>query len=481
MTADKTPDMPTYRRRYRLLLPVLMVSLCSCAEFTDQPLDATTTVSQLEAHDLNNPELGAFIGGVLGEKLAWPVTSWDVDSLTLAAIYFHPDMAIIRAQAQGQTAAEITAAQRPNPTLNTTPSYLTHLATTAMPWYAVSNLNIPIETAGKRGYRMDKAAHLATAAQLKIGDNAWLVRSRLRQAMLEMYIATEAEQLLQRLLTHQQAIHARLSQQVAVGELSRLELGRSQLVVQQMQLNLSTGQKRSAESRIMLANAIGLSPTALNNITLDFSLFAQPPTLNDLPIANLRTLALQQRADVLAALAEYDAAQSALQLEIANQYPNIQANPGYAWEVGENLWSLGTTLALPLWHQNQGLIAEAEARRQELAVRFQALQLRIISDIDKARAGLNPVQNKWQDVQKQIAAQQENVHIITTQLKVGETDPLAVLTVEQESMMVQRARLDILLENWQALHALEDSLRYPLTSTLTAAVIANAAPGKPAP
>lgn len=122
----------------------------------------------------------------------------------------------------------------------------------------------------------------------------------------------------------------------------------------------------------MLAAAIGVPAAALSEIELDFTKLSKPPALAGIPVSNLKETALRERPDVLAAMADYAAAQSALQLEIANQYPNIQANPAYAWEMGEHRWSLGvTTLSVPILRQNQGPIAEAEAKRRELAINGQ--------------------------------------------------------------------------------------------------------------
>ncbi|MCA9498931.1 MAG: hypothetical protein MRJ67_03985 [Nitrospirales bacterium] len=80
-------------------------------------------------------------------------------------------------------------------------------------------------------------------------------------------------------------------------------------------------------------------------------------------VQNLKEIALGEHPDVLAALANYEITQSALQLEIANQYPDIQANPGYAWNLGEHRWTLGEILPVPIFHHNQDLIAKTEAAR----------------------------------------------------------------------------------------------------------------------
>ena len=69
------------------------------------------------------------------------------------------------------------------------------------------------------------------------------------------------------------------------------------------------------------------------------------------------------------ALADYAASQSALQLEIAKQYPDLHLGPGYELDQTDNKWSLGISLDLPILNHNQGPVAEAhgEPRRRRRA------------------------------------------------------------------------------------------------------------------
>jgi len=458
-----------------LLLALLSLSLTGCARFEDRPLNPVDSAARIEARALSSVGLRDYIDSVLANKTGQPPKTWDIDRLTLAAIYYHPDLALARAQAETMDAAITTAGQRPNPSITVTPTWVRNLATAAVPWIAAGAISIPIETAGKRGFRIAKTERLSDAARLRVADTAWLVCGRLRLAMLEVYAAQEAEHLLQQQLTIQQAMTERLEQQMTVGEIPRLEVIRSHLALNQLQLNVSAAQKRNAESRVLLATAVGVPADALAGIEFDFSKLAQLPDLDLIPVGQLRETALQKRPDVLAALADYAAAQSALQLEIANQYPNIQANPGYAWEMGEHRWTLGATMPLPILHQNQGPIAKAEAKRRELAVRFEALQMRILGDIDRTHAGLGAVLAKWADAEKQMRLQQENLQSAQALFQVGETDPLALLGAKLERAAAERARLDVLVEAQQALNALEDTLRYPIASTLTATLISDSA------
>ncbi|MGZ4990311.1 MAG: TolC family protein [Methylobacter sp.] len=464
---------------YLTLITLLSLTLDACANFEDKPLNAGDSATGIETRTLSDAGLRGFIDSVIGSKSGRLSEVWDIDRLTLAAIYYHPDLALARAQAESMDAAVITAAQRPNPNINISPTWISNLATTVAPWIIASYVSIPIETAGKRGFRIDKSEHMIDAARLRIADTAWLIRGRLRLAMLEVYAAREAERLLQQQLAIQQSISERLEQQLVVGEITRPEVIRSHLALNQQKLNLSAAQKRSAESRVLLASSIGIPVSALAKIEFDFTRLARPADLNLVPIAELRETALRKRPDVLASLADYAAAQSALQLEIANQYPNIQANPGYTWEVGEHRWLLGATaLSVPILHQNQGPIAEAVAKRHELAVRFEALQLRILGDIDRVHAGLAAVHSKWSAAEQQMQIQQQNLHSAVTLFKAGETDHLALLGAELENAVAERVRLDVLVETQQTLNKLEDTLRYPIASTLTAASISDSATRK---
>jgi outer membrane protein, heavy metal efflux system len=457
--------------RYGLLktiaLALTIALVGACARFEDRPLTAAHNKSQIEARSLHDPALLQFVDHMLGVDPLRPgelTRKWDLDRLTLAAVYLHPDLQVVRAQAAGADAATITAAQRPNPSLTLTPTWVRNLAGTAVPLVAASVFSIPLETAGKRDYRMDRAAQSATAARWRVVDTAWQLRGRLRQALLEVHAAQEIARVQQRELTIQRELTQRLEQQRLVGEIAQFDVSRARLILNQTELLLSSTHKREAESHSALAAALGLRVTALAGIDPDLSDMAVATELPTLAITTLRDTALRERPDVQAALADYAASQSALQLEVANQYPNVQLNPGYMWELGEHRWSLGAMLPLPLLHQNQGAIAEAEARRCEMAARFDALQTRILGDIDRVALGLNAVRDKGALVQRQLATAHDNLRTIQALFHAGEADRLGVLSAELEVRVSERARLDVLIETQQAVNALEDALRTPIAS-----------------
>jgi hypothetical protein len=82
---------------------------------------------------------------------------------------------------------------------------------------------------------------------------------------------------------------------------------------------------------------------------------------------------------------------------------------------------------------------------------------------------------KWDDAERQIHIQQENLKTIQALTKIGETDQLALLGAQLEAAVAERARLDVLVETQQTLNVLEDTLRIPLASSLSTALIADSA------
>ena len=173
----------------------------------------------------------------------------------------------------------------------------------------------------------------------------------------------------------------------------------------------------------------------------------------------VRRQAILNRADVRGALAEYAASQSALQLEIAKQYPDLHLGPGYELDQTDNKWSLGVFLDLPVLNHNQGPVAEAKARRAVAAAHFLTVQTTAIAGIESALADYQAALQQratatalWNDLKKRLDA----VH---AQAQTGEVDPLAVAGAEVEFNAGAQNRLDALVKAQQALGQLEDAVQ----------------------
>lgn len=444
-------------RAFLYLFLILMFG--GCAHYVPHSLEPTQTLGRIESRSLIDPSLRAFIERSMPEMAKeWPPPSWNFTNLTLAAFYFHPDLDVARAQLVGTKAAGVTAGQRPNPNLSVSPQYNT---TTKIPspWIVTPNLDIPIETAGKRGYRLAQAAHLSDAARFNLAATAWQVRSRVRKSLLALYAASEREASLKR----QEAIQVEsvrlLEGQLQAGAISPFEVTQSRVALNQTRFALHDAEKQAATSRVQLAEALGLAPAALDGVMLNFDEFKQ--LLADMPEVAVRRQALLNRADVLGALSEYAASQSALQLEIAKQYPDVHLSPGYEYDQGDNKWGIGLSLELPVLNRNQGRIAEAKAKRKEVAAKFNVLQARVLSEIEQAVAGYRASMKKVEaagSLNEELATQ---LRAAQGMLDAGEISKVELAQRQLELTTAALAQLDARLQAQEALGALEDALQSP--------------------
>jgi outer membrane protein TolC len=199
--------------------------------------------------------------------------------------------------------------------------------------------------------------------------------------------------------------------------------------------------------------------------SIDFSFPLEvPPGWSELTTPGIRRDALQGRADLLSALAEYEASESALRLEIARQYPDIHLGSNYQWDQGENKWQLGVTFELPVLNRNQGPIAEANAKRSEAGARFTALQARAIGEIDRATATRDAVLDQLKEAERIVEAHREQLSTLEASLKAGAADRVEVETVALELRSSELVLLDLKIKAQQALGLLEDALQRPFAS-----------------
>ena len=440
---------------------VLAAIFCSaCASFAPQPISPAATFARYEARTLDNPDLREFIQkNIKRELVSWPLPQWDVELLTLTALYYHPDLDVARAKWYVTQAGTETAGMRPNPSLMIGAQRNADALGGTSPWTLGWNLDIPIETAGKRGYRIDQARYLSEAARLSIASTAWQIRSRVRSTMLDLHFAQQAQNALLQQQSLQQNNVTLLEHRLALGMASQSELTQARIALNQTTLTFNEAQKLHAEARARLGNALGVSSKAIENISISPDLFTVTPAL---PAEDVRQQALLSRADILSALAEYAASQSALQLEIAKQYPDLHLGPGYSWDAGARKWSLGLSLTLPVFNQNQGPIAEAKARRVQAIANFNATQARGMGEIDAGLASYRAIQTKLTAADTLLAAQGKQIRSALASFKAGQTDKVALLGAQLEMSQITVSHLDVLAKTQQALGSLEDAVQRPL-------------------
>jgi len=442
------------------ILGMVAMIATGCIRYHPKPIQAASSLENFEARKLDSSELKNHLlaSGVVNE---WPPPVWDLKSLTLAALYYHPDLDIARAQWGVAEAGRITAGERLNPGINPMIGYnSTTPLSEVTPWIPELALDIPIETAGKRGIRIAEARHLSESARRNVMAAAWGVRSGLRQAFLNLYLTERTETLLAEQLEYQTENVGLLELQFGVGQVSAFDLTQARIARDNSRLAALEASKQKAAAAISLAGALGVSAGALDGIRFSYDAFEHPP--GEVPPADVRRKALLNRSDIMAALSEYAAAEQALRLEIAKQYPDINLGPDYQLDQTDSKWTLGISLILPLLSRNRGAIAEADAKRTETAARFLALQSKVLGDLDSAIASVRSAVLAAKTADEILGELKKREGSAKIRWQVGEISKVEYLGVELELSANALASLDALVKSQEAVGQLENAMQSPL-------------------
>ncbi len=431
-----------------------------CAHYQPQPINSEAIATSFASRALTTPELQRFVEQNLGRAvLPWPPAAWDLQLLTQVALYYQSDLELSRAELRVAEAGTITAGARPNPSVGLGGEYNRDADRGTSPWKVDGLLEVPFETAGKRSYRIEHAQHLADAARYHVADSVWRVRSGVRASLLGL-VSTES--IVRKQADLQEQLIKLLERRLALGAVSQPELTRARIALNQRLLAVGEAQKQSAEHRAHLATALGVPVSALGAIAVSLDAFEHLPDTSALDEAALRSQALISRPEILASLAEYEASEAALRLEIAKQYPDFRLGPGYSWDAGQSKWLLALTLVLPVFDRNQGPIAEASARREQAAANVVAVQARILGELEAAFAGLRWVAEKLATADAMLSSLKENERSIARQFQVGEVSRKIWLEAQLETAAAELARQETLIQAQQVLGALEDAVHQSL-------------------
>ncbi len=444
----------------RRSVPVIFAAcLGACVTFRSQPIDPSRTEALFRERTLADPGLRAYLETRQLTSSEWPPRELDLQALILIGFYFHPDLEIARARVARAEAGIVTAAGRPNPSIDLGAGYSD---APESPWLYGLSFDVPIETAGKRSDRIVHARHLTEAARLQLAEAGWQVRSRVRAALVTHLLARRNLHALRAEARTRAETVALMEQRLAAGEVSQPDVELAGIELDRTRLAIHAVEGAVAESRAELAAALGLPLAALADAHFVWRDLEAPPAEETLSPATLQRAGLLNRLDIRRALAEYAAAEAALQLEVAKQYPDVHLGPGYHFDDAQSKFTVGLAVTLPILNQNQGPIGEAEAARRETAARFLALQAQVIADTEQVLARYRAALAELAAAQHLVAGLDAHLRATEHALQAGETDRLAQAGIRVERAVAARARVDALRKTQATLGALEDVVQRPL-------------------
>ncbi len=436
-------------------------ALAGCASAPPAvPLEPSQTLAEFSARRLE---------AVSG--LPAPAEGWDPSQWFIAALQLNPRLAEQRADVAAVAAAERTAAEHPNPSMELFAEYLKTAAESSAWLYGVS-LDFLLRRPGERTRARQQAALQTALAQSELSESIWEVRAALRQALLDQVSAQEEAQLLRDLVTDRQALLDSDRKRLSLGDIGRAQLLTDELELAHARQRAQQARARQADAGARLASLVGVPGAAVNAVPVRWEDWAAIDQLSAVTPERWRTEALIGRPQIIGALRAYDLAEINLQGEVAKRWPQLRVQPAYAWggngvrqDALDQIASesaLGVSFELPLFNQHQGAIGEAVGRRTAAGEHLKAVQAQIYAQIDRAELAWPRAQQAWADTQQLASSAAAQHQAQQRALAVGASDRGELLAAQIASTEAQLSVLEAAYAAELAFGALEDAYRRPL-------------------
>jgi outer membrane protein TolC len=249
-----------------------------------------------------------------------------------------------------------------------------------------------------------------------------------------------------------------IARRVEAGMLSARDLGVERMAVAQLELlrDQEAANRQRALGGLASALSVPLDVVGVMKLRLD----SAPPVALDAGV--LRGLALRNRLDVHRRLLEFGAADAEVKFAVAAQNPAFVFGPGYAWDQGDNVWSLALGISVPPAAQARAAIREAQARRELAAQQFVATQTDAIALTERAAAQYRAALERLSGAEQRLQLQQEQEARIARQFDTGSADRLQRVAARIGTFASQAAMHAAQADLRQALAQLEDAVQRPL-------------------
>lgn len=434
------------------------LTACAPAAYAPRALERAPLQSHLERSP-DDAGLSGLIAAV-GYRDPWPPEQWTLETLTLAALYFNPQMNTARAEAALASAELDSAAQRLPLGLQIAAQHHSREVDADGPWSLGLALELPMAGSGRRAARVERASALAESAQLAVAAAAWNVRAGVRDALVGQREASLRIDALSRRLDAQREMAALVRSRVEAGMLSAHELARERAAESALEVQLDTERAREQAERAQLAAAIGLPLGTVARMTIAgnaLDMAGDPPAAD-----RARELALKNRLDLQRKLLEFGAADAEVRLAVASQYPEVSLSPGFWWDQGDRIWSLATALTFPPGAWSVAGVREAEARRELAALRFEALQLDAIARAEKAVAAMDAIADRALSAARLSSLADQQFARIQRLFDAGAAGRLELVAARLSAAAALEARLESDIARLHAIARLEDAIEQPL-------------------
>ena len=309
---------------------------------------------------------------------------------------------------------------------------------------------------GKKSLRTAAAEASVQAAQ---HNRDAAVRTLTAALLQQYYAAVQAERLLavaERARESNARSRALLQRRFDAGASSEVELARAEVQEMEALQARDQAQAQLGASRAALGVLLG------ENGPLQESLDGRALELVPLPAFDVESLAARaqvERPEVAAARAQLERARAALALAHRDRIPEVALSANYAQEgtgqgaIQPPTVTLGISLPLPLFNQQQGEVARAEADVLGAQVTLARARAQAAADV---RAAMSALESARSRAERRIDERARRARdLVQLQWEKGAASQLELLDAQRTLLQVSAEHLQDLTSYWMAVAQLE--------------------------
>jgi len=471
-------EMPGLRL-VRWTLMAAVAAAAGCAQYEPMALNTQTVEQRLKVPPADQLQVEA---NQIRHPLLRPVQIGDGRGLTpdqaaVLAVLLNPALRTLRDQRVAAAAQAMSAGILPNPQLTFSEDF-PNGGTDAHTLNAFGlGVNWDVTALITRDAKINAAAANRASVDLDIAWQEWQVAQAAKTAVYDLLALQgqldEAREVDRTLTENARVVRDAVNR----NEKTVLDLAAAQAASDDAHTAALQAERDVNHQRLALLRAIGLPPDAQVRLSPDLALPSRLaiPSRQDL-LSGLE----DRRLDLVALRKGYQSQEETLRAAVLAQFPKINIGFNKARD-NTNVHSLGfgITVDLPIFDQNQGVIAAEKATRQRLFDEYAQRVYEANSDVATALDDIDAIQIQIDAGEASVLSLQRLVDTYRSALQRGNVDVLSYYTavgnLEQKRSAVLKLKQQ-LIENQIALElATGEYLQAPQTQSTTRAATPRAA------
>lgn len=394
------------------------------------------------------------------------------------------DLLLADAATQGAQADERSAGAIPNPAISATygRSLIFNQAQTT---YTVNNPGsynaytvgltdqaaIVDSLSGKRGLRKDVAHAAVQAAKMGRIDAERVLVAAVKSQYFQMALSEQVLDFMNE--TQKSTVETRdlVKTRFRLGSVSEADVARSESAKLEADQAVDAAYGDLLTQQANMAFLLGVRGTVPNYDVESHVLdYRELPVLAEYASSGLLQMAQRNRPDLKAAEYQEQQARTSLDLARRQRFPDIALSVAYT-QLGDgqnasqpSSISVGVSAPLPLFYQNQGEIAKANANIQTQIIQRTKLNAQISSDVAASWAGFTTARRRVLRMQDELLHQVDYaLKLVAIQYEKGAATLLELLDARRTFISVNLEYRQNLSDYWTAAVRLEQTLGVEMT------------------